>query len=242
MTESVNGSQCRIRIDAAYYGRRQVLFNADVILEPKKVVGLFGHNGAGKSSLVNAAFGISPPIWEGSVCIEGRTMSKNSPEERVRSGMVLVPQGRGVFPSLTVSENFLLAHGAIKSGSSMDRKRLETIFELMPILRDKWNDKAGSLSGGQQQFVSVGRALLQNPRYLILDEPSVGLAPKLVEDMMKLIQVVSTQDGVGVLLVEQNVSQALQVIERAYVMRSGQITGEYTQEQLRESEYLWHLA
>ncbi len=229
-----------IDIKEAFYGRRLVLSDIEIEVRRGHAVGLFGHNGAGKSTILNTAFG-RLSRWNGQVIIDGQPLPRFGPETRVRSGIVLVPQGRGVFPSLTVEENFAVAWSAAKRRGPMDRQALERIYDLMPVIRDKWKERAGNLSGGQQQFLSIGRALLQGPSFLLLDEPSVGLAPKLVEDMLKMVKEVSQASNVGVLLVEQNINQALNVCERAYVVRSGRIVAHASSEELSQSDILWGL-
>lgn len=232
--------ECSIDINEAFYGRRQVLADIEILVRRGHVVGLFGHNGAGKSTILNTAFG-RLSRWSGRLTVDGRPLPHVGPDSRVRSGIILVPQGRGIFPSLTVEENFSVAWSAAKRAGSLDRGELERIYSLMPVIHDKWKERAGSLSGGQQQFVSVGRALLQGPKFLWLDEPSVGLAPKLVEDMLATVKEVSKVSNVGVLLVEQNVKQALNICERAYVVRSGRIVAHESNEELSKSDILWSL-
>jgi branched-chain amino acid transport system ATP-binding protein len=203
------------------YGRKQVVFGVSLRVEPGEIVALMGHNGAGKTTTLKALAGLLP-VWSGRVRFDGAPIEGTSSAERVRRGLSLVPQEHFVFADLTVAEN--LALGAY---SSRDARATETqrdrVLALLPVLAERGRQLAGTLSGGEQRMLSLGMALMRQPRMLLLDEPSLGLAPFLVERIMETIQDIARRDRLTVLLVEQNVRHALGIAQRVYIMRTGRL-------------------
>lgn len=231
------------KVCASYAGVAAVT-DADLTVGEREVVALFGHNGAGKSTLLRTLFGIQREC-SGEISFKALSVSRWSARRRTQAGMALVPQEQGVFPGLTVGEILRMGfwsvglHGTRAKGEL--KRRLARIFEYLPVLSDRWTDLAGDLSGGQRQMVSVGRALMTNPSFLMLDEPSTGLAPNLVEDVMRLVIRLRDQEGMGVLLVEQNVEQALAVAGRVYLMKEGKIIREALPAEFSDQRALWSL-
>jgi branched-chain amino acid transport system ATP-binding protein len=201
------------------YGAIEVLRGLSMKVEAGEIVALLGSNGAGKSTLNNTVCGLQR-AFSGSVLFEAREITRDSPAEIVAAGLIQVPEGRRVFPNLTVHENLQL--GSYRRGRERRAQNLERVFGIFPKLRERLAQKAGTLSGGEQQMLAIGRALMGEPRLLILDEPSLGLSPLLVEELFELIGRLNG-DGLSILLVEQNVGQSLEIAHRAYVMENGAI-------------------
>jgi branched-chain amino acid transport system ATP-binding protein len=193
----------------------------DLQLANGEVLCLVGHNGAGKSTLLKVLFGLHPAD-KGEILLRGGSL-KPHPSLMARDGVAYVPQGRGVFPGLSVKEIFTLALWSANLDRGEGRVRTDEVLELLPKLRDFWSKRAGQLSGGQQQMVSIGRALLSRPSILLLDEPSIGLAPKLFRDFLIPIRAIQQQRGMSILLVEQNVGEAFAVSDRVVAMKSGAV-------------------
>ncbi|SRR5579875_199897 len=227
---------------AVSYGGFKVLDDVSLHVSAKEIVALFGHNGAGKSSLMKAVLGLTPSA-RGQIKFRGRQITGASTQYLTSLGIAMVPQGLGVFPNLTVWENLKLGMLAanVRAESDEGQKRLQRVFKHLPLLKERINDKAGRLSGGQQQMVSIGRALAAAPSLLLMDEPSIGLSPRVVHEVMELVRRLRDETGVGVLLVEQNVRQALKIAERVYVMKAGKIILETTPEKLTDLKSLWEL-
>ena len=203
----------------AGYGSLEVLHGLSLRVGAGEFVGLFGANGAGKSTTVRTACGLIRPTT-GTVTIAGHDITRSRPESRVRQGMAVVPEGRRIFQDLTVEENLLM--GAFSARSATSRGRLEREYERFPLLSGRRAEAAGTLSGGQQQALAVARALMSDPQVLILDEPSVGVAPIVVAEIFQTLRGLADQ-GVAVLMVEQNVAAALDVADRGYVVERGGI-------------------
>ncbi len=203
------------------YRRKQVVFGVSLKVEPGEVVAVIGHNGAGKTTSLKAMFGLLP-VWSGTVSFEGQVITNSPPNLNVRRGIAFIPQERAVFPDLTVAENLDLG-GITVPDAATRRRRLVEVFELFPVLQERRRQRAGTLSGGEQRMLSLGIALMVRPRLLLVDEPSLGLAPALVQRIMGTIRQICRDQGTSVLLVEQNVRQALQVADRVYVMRTGRV-------------------
>ncbi len=201
------------------YGQVEVLRGVDLRVEPGEMVALLGSNGAGKSTLNNVVSGIYP-AWAGSVVFDGQDLSRAHYREVVKAGLIQVPEGRKVFPNLSVLENLEL--GSFARARERRALNLEKVFGIFPRLRERLQQLAGTMSGGEQQMLAIGRGLMAEPRLLILDEPSLGLSPLLVDEMFSLIRRLR-DDGLAVLLVEQNVGQSLEIADRAYVMENGSI-------------------
>jgi len=200
-----------------YYGDAYVLQGLSLKLEEGQILGLLGRNGVGKTTLVNSIVGFNPPR-RGTILFKGANITRVSSFETVRRGMGLVPQGRRVFPSLSVEENLKVAeHGAGRRSWSLDR-----VYALFPRLKERRSQRARTLSGGEQQMLAIGRALMTNPDCLIMDEPSEGLAPIIIQGVWDAIGKLK-EEGLSILLVEQNASLALKLVDFVHVMSKGQV-------------------
>ncbi|WP_105439232.1 ABC transporter ATP-binding protein [Neorhizobium sp. T25_13] len=203
------------------YGDAIALWDLSISVKPGEIVSVVGPNGAGKSTLVNAIAGILRP-HKGKIVIEGNDVSKVPSHQVCDYGIAVVPEGRRLFTAMSVLDNLLL--GAYRSIARAERDAtLAEVFKLFPILKERQESLAGSLSGGQQQMVAIGRGLMAKPRVLLMDEPSLGLSPLIVGEMFKIIQMINER-GVAVLLVEQNVNKALEIAHQAYVIEQGRVT------------------
>jgi branched-chain amino acid transport system ATP-binding protein len=207
------------------YGGRPVLDDFDVKLGYDEVLCLIGHNGAGKSTLLKALFGLVPAS-SGSVWLEGQEVKNINARQMNLSGVAMVPEGRGIFPGLTVAEIMRLGFWAAGISGGEQSARLDWVFGVLPMVKRFYHQRAGTLSGGQQQMVSLGRALLSQPRCLLLDEPSIGLAPKLFQDLMGPIKALQQERKMSILIIEQNVKEALKISDRVIVMKSGKLIKE----------------
>ena len=201
------------------YGRIAVLHGVDLDVRQGEIVTLIGANGAGKTTLLHALSGVQPTTG-GTITFMGQSISASAPHLRVQSGIIQVPEGRQVFKTMTVEENLLL--GAFRRRGEPKRD-LERIYTLFPVLKEKHGLAAGGLSGGQQQMLAVGRAMMGNPILLLLDEPSMGLAPVIVGQIFNVIRQLKAE-GVTIFMVEQNAQAALAIADRAYVMETGRLT------------------
>ena len=204
---------------SAGYGLVEVLRNISLEINQGEVVAVLGSNGVGKTTLNNCLSGLIKPK-NGKISFEDEVISNKSPEEIVDMGLIHVPEGRKLFPNLTVKDNLEL--GSYRRGKSNRASNLENVLDIFPKLSERISQTAGTLSGGEQQMVAIGRGLMGDPRLLLLDEPSLGLSPLLVEQMFELIKKIS-DNGLTVLLVEQNVTQSLSIADRAYVIEEGSI-------------------
>ena len=204
---------------AAGYGLVEVLRNISLEINQGEVVAVLGSNGVGKTTLNNCLSGLIKPN-HGKIFFQDEVISNKSPEEIVDMGLIHVPEGRKLFPNLTVKDNLEL--GSYRRGKSNRSSNLENVLNIFPKLSERISQTAGTLSGGEQQMVAIGRGLMGDPRLLLLDEPSLGLSPLLVEQMFDLIKKIS-DNGLTVLLVEQNVTQSLSIADRAYVIEEGAI-------------------
>lgn len=215
----MNPSLVNARELVAHYGSSKVLFGASLDIQRGEFVTLLGRNGMGKSTLVKVLLGMLPPT-SGSIVFDGVQIAGRPDYENARRGIGLVPEGRGIFPNLTVRENLLATE--IRRESLASPWTLERVYGMFPRLRERETNLGSDLSGGEQQMLAIGRGLMAEPRLLILDEPSLGLSPLLVEEMFALIGQLNGQ-GLAVLLVEQNVVQSLAIAHRAYVLENGRI-------------------
>ena len=201
------------------YGRVEVLRGVDLKVNAGEMVALLGSNGAGKSTLNKVVCGLVP-AWSGSVRFDGHDLSGAHYRDVVKAGLIQVPEGRKVFPNLSVLENLEL--GSFTRARERRASNLEKVFGIFPRLKERIAQHAGTMSGGEQQMLAIGRGLMAEPVLLILDEPSLGLSPLLVEEMFTLIRRLR-DEGLAVLLVEQNVGQSLEIADRAYVLENGGI-------------------
>jgi branched-chain amino acid transport system ATP-binding protein len=202
------------------YGRVRALHDVTLEVHDGEIVALLGSNGAGKTTLLRAISGVQP-IRSGQIHFDGTAIERERPHRRVARGLIQVPEGRQVFGTLSVEDNLRL--GAYRRGAANGADPLARVYAMFPVLRSRRSSAAADLSGGQQQMLAVGRAMMGNPRLLLLDEPSMGLAPIIVEQIFEAVVELNRQ-GVTVLLVEQNAYAALQIASRAYVLDTGTIT------------------
>ena len=216
------------------YGRVEVLRGVDLRVNAGEMVALLGSNGAGKSTLNKMVCGLCP-AWSGSVRFDGQDLSGAHYREVVKAGLIQVPEGRKVFPNLSVLENLEL--GSFTRARERRASNLEKVFGIFPRLRERIRQNAGTMSGGEQQMLAIGRGLMAEPVLLILDEPSLGLSPLLVEEMFTLIRRLR-DDGLAVLLVEQNVGQSLEIADRAYVLENGSVRFSGKPDELLDSDEL----
>lgn len=204
-----------------YYGHIHALKGIDLTVEKGEIVTLVGANGAGKSTTLRTISGMIRPR-RGHVQLEGKDITGLKPHEIAEMGIGHVPEGRRIFPQLTVRENLEMG-GWNVSNRALAARRMEYAFELFPRLRERVSQKGGTLSGGEQQMLAIGRALMSEPRVLLLDEPSMGLAPVLVEQIFEIITRINAESGTTILLVEQNALMALEVASRGYVLQTGEV-------------------
>jgi branched-chain amino acid transport system ATP-binding protein len=221
------------------YGKKVVVRGVSLEINEGEIVALLGHNGAGKTTTLKSIMGLIQP-FKGNIRFYGEDKTAWPPKENVIKGISYVPQGMGLFPDLTVSHNLELACYTVNDDSEI-KARHESVYQLFPILKEREWQIAGTLSGGQQRMLSVAMALMTGPKLLLMDEPSLGLAPLLVDQLMETIRTINKQMGTAILLVEQNVKQAFKVAQRAYVMKIGSIILSETTEALQQKEHLWEL-
>jgi branched-chain amino acid transport system ATP-binding protein len=225
-------------IESGYSRQLIVLRGVSLEVPEGKIVTLLGANGAGKSTTLKTIMGlIEDEPRKGKITLSGRDLTKQDTETIARAGIALVPEGRGMFKDLTVLENLML--GAYHH-SNEAKTALEGVFSRFPRLEERKNQHAGTLSGGEQQMVAIGRALMSRPKVILLDEPSLGLAPKFVQEIFDVIQAINAT-GVSVLLIEQNARKALEVAHYGYVLENGRIVLEGTGAELREDENVQEL-
>lgn len=221
-----------VRGISARYGAVTAIRRVSIALRRGEILTIIGANGAGKSTLIKSICGLVRP-YEGEVLIEGRNVAGRTPDHMVRAGLTLVPEGRRLFKEMTLLEN--LEMGAYTRSDAAEVKRdLERTLELFPEIRARLSTRAGMFSGGQQQMIAVARALMSRPRILLLDEPTIGLAPAIVDRIAEIVTRIA-KTGVDILIVEQNAEVALAIADRAYIIEGGEIVGEDTAENLAKS-------
>ena len=204
----------------AAYGDLQVLWDVSIYVEAGELVAIVGPNGAGKSTLINTLSGLVCQT-SGSIELDGTTLHTLCAEDRVAMGVIQCPEGRKLFPEMTVEENLRIGAYLCSDGSEV-RRRINRVYQIFPKLEQRSKQLASTMSGGEQQMVAIGRSLMGNPRLLLLDEPSLGLAPIMVSEMFEAIEKIK-KEGTTILIVEQNVSQTLSISDRAYVLENGKI-------------------
>jgi branched-chain amino acid transport system ATP-binding protein len=206
------------------YGKIQAVKGISLHINAGEIVTLVGANGAGKTTLLKTISGLLKPS-AGVINFEGKDIQGIDPHNRVLEGLCQAPEGRGIFPGMTVLENLEMGKYARKDWKNELKEDLDRIYTLFPRLKERQSQAGGTLSGGEQQMLSIGRALMSRPRLLLLDEPSMGLAPKFIQQIFNIIREIQTQ-GVSILLVEQNAAQALSCANRAYILETGNIVKE----------------
>ena len=221
------------------YGRKQVVFDVNVHVGAGEIVTLLGHNGSGKTTTIRTVLGLNA-AHDGRVVYHGRDVTRAGFRANVKAGMAMIPSERFVFSDLSVLDNLLLG-GANEPDPVRRKERMAQVHELFPILAERAQQRAGTLSGGQQRMLSLGLLLMASPRLLMLDEPSLGLAPAVVQHIFDRVRELADTEGLAVLLLEQNVGQALRITDRVYVMRSGRVILEETAEEMRARPSYWDL-
>ncbi len=219
-----------------FYDKIQVIWELAMQVNKKEAVGIFGPNGSGKSTLIKAILGLVDSV-EGEVLFRGQDLTKKKTYNIMRQGISLVPQNRELFPDMTVKENLKLGSAFISEARQSTDETLDFIYHIFPVLKKREEQLAGTLSGGQQRMLTVGRGLMAKPQLLILDEPSVGLQPSLVIELFQKLKEIKEKD-VSILLAEQNVRQGLKIIDRGYVLENGRIVLEESAEDLLENEHI----
>lgn len=216
------------------FGKSIAIHDVNLNVPEGGIVTLIGSNGAGKSTTLNATLGIVPAT-EGTIMFNGEDVTHASTAEKVRKGLVLAPEGRHLFPYLSVYKNLILGATQRKDKEGIQAD-LEFVFELFPILKERQKQKAGTLSGGQQQMVAIARGIMSNPKLLCLDEPSLGLAPAVIEDIGQKVKELNKARGTSVLLVEQNVHLAFETADYCYTLQVGEMVAEGTIEEVRNND------
>ena len=220
-----------------HYQKVQAVTDISIQIDEGQIVTLIGANGAGKSTMLRTISGLKRAT-SGGIWFDGEPIDQLAPEQIVRMGIAHVPEGRQVFPDLSVNEN-LLSGAYLRKDREGIARDLDEVHEHFPILKERRNQKAKTLSGGEQQMVAIGRALMSNPRLILMDEPSLGLSPVLVQEVAKIIRDINKK-GVPVILVEQNAELALNLAGYAYVLETGRITLEGKAKDLHENEHVRH--
>lgn len=215
------------------YGGIQALKGINLTVEPGKIVALIGANGAGKSTTLKSIVGLVKPV-SGSITYEGKNLLKVPTKDMVRTGITLVPEGRKIFPDLTVLENLNIGAFCRNDTKEIEKDK-DWVYELFPILKERNWQLAGTLSGGEQQMLAVGRALMSRPKLLMMDEPSLGLAPLIVKNIFNIIKEIHSQ-GVTILLIEQNANVSLKIADKGYVIETGMIKLEGSGQELLVNE------
>jgi branched-chain amino acid transport system ATP-binding protein len=220
----------------AGYGAKTVISNVSLALDPGQILALLGHNGAGKTTTLKSIMGLLRPS-AGETLFDGNRIDRLSVADRVALGLRLLPEGRGIFPDLSVAENLdVVAARNVTAGAMFD---VAAVYQLFPVLQERHATRAGSMSGGQQQMLALSLAILGTPRCLMLDEPSIGLAPNLVERMFQQVREVCKSHAMTAVLVEQNVAAAMKIADRVIIMNNGQIVFDGDPDQARASNF-WH--
>jgi branched-chain amino acid transport system ATP-binding protein len=218
------------------YGPRTVVHGVDLAVEQGEIVSLVGANGAGKTTILRSIIGLNPPA-RGTVTFDGRPVHRLDTAEIVALGIALSPEGRRVFPHMSVQDNLFLG-GYLRPDKAAKARTLDLIFETFPRLRERRTQNAGLMSGGEQQMLAIGRALMAQPKLLLLDEPSLGLAPLMVKEIARIVRKINGETGLSIILVEQNARMALRLCHRGHVLESGKVAVSGTGAELLASEYV----
>lgn len=229
-------SMLEVREIGVAYRNIQVIWDVNLRIDRGEVVGLFGPNGAGKSTLLRTVIGINKPI-HGEILFNGERINEKSPREIALMGISYVPEGKRVFPNLTVYDNLVLGAVGV-SGKAELRERLQEVYEVFPWLKERERQMAGTLSGGEMQMLTIARGLMSKPKILMLDEPSFGVAPIYVKRIFDTLKGLNERTGLTILLVEQNVRQALRICNRGYILESGRIVLQGDSETMENNEYV----
>lgn len=227
-------SSLEIRDLTVAYGSVKALFGVDLLMPENQSVCILGSNGAGKSSLLRSIVGLAP-VARGAIRWEGNELVGQPTHQAVRNGIALVPEGRRLFPDMTVEDN--LRAGAIRASKAEVAASLEQIYDMFPRLKERRQQLAGSMSGGEQQMGAIGRALMSKPRLILMDEPSLGLAPKIIVEVANIVRRIKAS-GIMVLMVEQNAKLAMRLTEYTYVLERGRIVREGTSTDLLNDPYI----
>lgn len=217
------------------YGTVEILRDVSLNIKEGEIVALLGANGAGKTTILNTIIGLIKPV-HGNIYLENKRIDKMKTSEIIKAGISMVMENRGIFPDLNILENLRMGSLYEKDEKSIN-KTLKEVYNLFPLLKERENQLAGTLSGGEQGMLAIGRGMMSNPKIMLLDEPSLGLAPMLVDEVFKAIRRINNE-GTTILLVEQNAVKALKIASRGYVLQKGQIITEGTVKELKENEVI----
>ena len=217
------------------YGTVEILRDVSLDIKEGEIVALLGANGAGKTTILNTIIGLIKPV-HGNIYLENKRIDKMKTSEIIKAGISMVMENRGIFPDLNILENLRIGSLYEKDEKSIN-KTLKEVYNLFPLLKERENQLAGTLSGGEQGMLAIGRGMMSNPKIMLLDEPSLGLAPMLVDEVFKAIRRINNE-GTTILLVEQNAVKALKIASRGYVLQKGQIITEGTVKELKENEVI----
>lgn len=223
-----------IRNVESFYGPIMAIRGVSLDVHPGQIVSILGANGAGKTTLMKTVSGVMDPE-KGRITFEGNDIQGSEPHKVVQRGIIHVPEGREVFPLMTVDENLSLGAYSLSNKGQIDHDR-DLVFSYFPILKDRRNQEAGTLSGGQQQMLAIGRGLMANPKIMLLDEPSLGLSPLLVQEIFGILQRLNDEQNMTMMLVEQNANAALELAHHGYVMEVGRIVMDGPADELMQSE------
>lgn len=218
------------------YGDVQVIHDASIQIEEGEFVAVIGSNGAGKTTLLKAISGLLRPT-NGSISFKGRDIHTMPPEQIVSQGIVQVPEGRLLFPHMTVRENLEMGAYLRENGEDL-KAQFQSVYDLFPILEERKSQLAGTLSGGERQMLAIGRGLMADPKLIMLDEPSLGLAPKLVVSIFEMVEHINQDLGITVLLIEQNVCKSCEISDRAYVLENGDVVLQGSGQEMLQSEHV----
>jgi branched-chain amino acid transport system ATP-binding protein len=218
------------------YGDVQVLKEVTLEVNERELVAVVGANGAGKTTLINTISGILKP-QKGTITFQGKRISSYPANKIVAEGIVQVPEGRLLFPGMTVRENLEMGGYLLKDNKTI-QDRLDSVYQLFPILKEREKQAASTMSGGEQQMLAIGRALMSSPKMIMFDEPSLGLAPKLVQSIFEMVQRINKELGITVLLVEQNVLHSCQISDRAFVIENGEVVLQGTGPEMLQNDHV----